>query len=108
MIWKLPESKVSVDGRFWTVYPPDSIIQNKVFQAGWEGWEYYLNHYPHDIILTIMENQAIESHKGWVKIYQDHPSRIFVRKTEPPNPVHQRFIDHTLVYNNSLPSQVFP
>jgi hypothetical protein len=105
-IWKLPESKVSVDGRFWTVYPPDSIIQNMVFQAGWEG--YYLSHYPHDIILTIMGNQAIESHKGWVKIYQDHHSRIFVRKTEPPNPIHQRFIDRTLVYNNRLPSQVFP
>ena len=37
VIWKLPKSKVSIDGRFWTVYPPDSIIQNMVFQAGWEG-----------------------------------------------------------------------
>lgn len=108
VIWKLPKSKVSVDGRYWTVYPPDSIIQNMVFQQGWKGWQYYLDFYPHEIILTVNGNQAIESHKGWVKIYQDHHSRIFVRKTEPPNAVHQQFIDRTLVYNESTPSQVFP
>jgi hypothetical protein len=79
-----------------------------VFQAGWEGWQYYLDLYPHEIILTILKNQAIESHAGWVKIYQDHHSRIFIRKTEPPNSVHQKFIDRTLTYNNSPPSLAFP
>lgn len=108
VIWKLPESKVSVDGRYWTVYPPDSIIQNMVFQAGWEGWEYYLKLYPHEIILTVMGNQALEKHEDWVKIYQDHHSRIFVRRTQPPQPVHQKFIDRKLIYDNSPPSTVFP
>ena len=108
VIWKLPESKVSVDGRYWTVYPPDSIIQNMVFQAGWEGWEHYLDLYPHEIILTVMGNKAIESHKGWVKIYQDHHARIFVRKTDPPHPAHKNFIDRTLVYNSTPPSPLFP
>jgi cell division protein FtsI/penicillin-binding protein 2 len=108
VIWKLPESKVSVDGRYWTVYPPDSIIQNMVFQAGWEGWEHYLDLYPHEIILTVMGNKAIESHKGWVKIYQDHHARIFVRKTDPPHTAHKNFIDRTLVYNSTPPSPLFP
>ena len=108
VIWKLPESKISVDGRYWTVYPPDSIIQNMVFQAGWKGWEYYLDLYPHEIILTVMGNKAIESHKGWVKIYQDHHARVFVRKTDPLQPAHKKFIDHTLVYNSTPPSQLFP
>jgi hypothetical protein len=108
VIWKLPESKVSVDGRYWTVYPPDSIIQNMVFQNGWEGWKYYLDLYPHDIILTVLKNQALESHEGWVKIYQDDNSRIFVRRTDPPQPAHQRFIDRTLIYNRSPPSLAFP
>ena len=108
VIWKLRESKVSVDGRYWTVYPPDSIIQNMVFQKGWEGWKYYLDLYPHEIIFTVLENQDLESHKGWVKIYQDHNSRIFVRKTDPPHPAHKKFLDRTLVYNNSPPSLAFP
>jgi len=108
VIWKLPESKVSADGRYWTVYPPDSIIQNMVFQKGWEGWKYYLDLYPHEIIFTVLENQALESHEGWVKIYQDHNSRIFVRKTDPPHPAHKKFTDRTLAYNNSPPSLAFP
>ncbi len=108
VIWKLPESRVSVDGRYWTVYPPDFIIQNLVFHKGWEGWQYYLDLYNHEIILTALENQAMESHEEWVKIYQDSISRIFVRRTDPPNPVHQKFIDRTLAYNSILPSPAFP
>ncbi len=108
VIWKLPESKVSVDGRYWTVYPPESILQNMVFQSGWEGWQYYLDLYPHEIILTTEKTQGIESHDGWVKIYQDFNARIFVRKTDPPHPAHQKFIDGTLIINDSPPSEAFP
>lgn len=108
VIWKLPESKVSVDGRYWTVYPPDTIIQNIVFHNAWGGWEYYLDLYPHEIILTGLRNRAMEAHEGWVKIYQDDNSRIFVRRTDPPQPAHQKFIDRTLIYNSSPPSLAFP
>ena len=108
VIWKMPKSKVSIDGRYWTVYPSDSIIQNAIFHYGWEGWEHYLDLYPHDIILTTLANKMLDTHEEWVKVYQDMNARIFVRKTDPPNLIHQRFIDHTLIFNDSPASQVFP
>jgi len=108
LIWKLPGAKVSADGRYWTAYPNEVVIQNLVFHNGWEGWHYMLNLYTHEVILTHHQNRGIESRKGWVKIYQDPTARVFVKKTEPPGPVLRRFRNRELIVREDPPSLAFP
>ena len=45
-IWKRPKSKVSIDGRFWTVYPNKTFVHFLVFEEGMPGWEHVLPLYP--------------------------------------------------------------
>ncbi len=108
VIWKLPNSKVSIDGRYWTVYPNPVILQNFIFHRGMKQWEQMLPLYPHDIILTHHQNKDLENRKDWVKVFQDGTSRIFIRVTDPPSPALQRFRKRELIYNDGIPSFYFP
>ncbi|QPJ62097.1 MAG: hypothetical protein G3M70_09535 [Candidatus Nitronauta litoralis] len=108
LIWKLPNSKVSIDGRYWTVYPDNVILQNFIFHRGMKYWDQMLSMYPHDIILTHYLNKDLENRKDWVKIYQDGTARIFIPVTNPPSPALQKFQKRELVYNESAPSFYFP
>ena len=107
-IWKLPESKVSMDGRYWTVYPLELTLQQFNFNQGREGWQDILDLYPHEIILTHHKNTHLEKRKDWVKIYHDPTARIFVRKTEPAHPVLQKFYNRELFHNIEPPEWSFP
>ncbi len=108
LIWHLPDSKVSVDGRYWTVYSPDLLRQNMIFHNGWIGWEHFLTFYPHDIILTHYNNLEIENMKGWVKIFQGPRARIFVRTTKPYHPAYLMHKYRQLKFDDSHPEWHFP
>lgn len=108
VIWQLPESKVSVDGRYWTVYPLELTLQQFNFNQGREGWQDILDLYPHEIILTHHKNTHLEQRQDWVKIYHDPRARIFVRRTDPPEPVLKKFYKRELVHNSEPPEWSFP
>lgn len=108
VIWKLPKSKVSVDGRYWTVYPLELTLQQFNFNQGRAGWQDILDLYPHEIILTHHKNTHLEQRQDWVKIYHDPRARIFVRKTEPLSPVLKKFYNRELLHNIEPPEWSFP
>ncbi|KMP10757.1 hypothetical protein UR09_03070 [Candidatus Nitromaritima sp. SCGC AAA799-A02] len=111
MIWKFPDSKVSVDGRFRTAYPEDVINNNLDFSAGGEKWKALLSEYPTDIVLTRKPDgphDYLTTHPDWTKIYEDPVSMIFIRSSEPPGPVLKRYHNKELIQVDSKPSLSFP
>ena len=108
VIFKLPQSKVAIDGRFRTVYPDKIFLQTHVFSEGWKGWQYVLDFYPTDIILLDQKNQEMENTPGWVKIYQDQVARIFIRETEPANPWLERYNNRAFLPIKSRLPEEFP
>ena len=82
VIWKMPGSRVSIDGRFRTVYPKTIIRQNRAFSFGGPDWQGMLNRYPTEIILTRRSDkthQRMDEETGWMKIYEDPVSLIYMR-----------------------------
>jgi len=108
LIWKLPESRVSMDGRFRTVYPDKISHANNVFHSGATGWKQTLAEYPPDIILTVRNNLQLEQAQSWQKIYEDPIARIFIRKSIPPSPWLKNFQEQKLIRNNTVMSEEFP
>lgn len=108
LIWHLPDSRVSVDGRYWTVYSPKLLRQNMIFHHGWQGWEHFLKFYRHDLILTHFNNMELENAKGWVKIFQGPRARIFVRTSKPYHPAYVKYRDKQFRFRETEPSWYFP
>ena len=52
IIWKFPESKVSIDGRFRTAYPENIIELNLAFSQGQAESLKLLNEFPTDLVLA--------------------------------------------------------
>lgn len=108
VIFHLPHSKVSSDGRYWTVYTPKLIRQNMIFHNGWRGWQYFLGFYPHDLILTGLKNEKLEQLEGWVKIFEGPQSRVFVRTNRPFHPAYFKHLKGMLIYNRAPADLKFP
>ena len=109
LIWHLPGSKVSIDGRLETVYPDRIFKQNLAFSSAWDGWQHVPGLYPAtDVILTDKINREIEKMPDWVKIYEDPTAVILVRKMDPPSPTLDKFYKKELVDKNDSPSWEFP
>ena len=113
MIWKSPNSKVSIDGRFRTVYPESIIAMNQAFAYGKPEGMGLLRDYPTILILT-KKNEAphvfMEKMPGWVKIYQDPISKIFIRtrETAPDHPAWQHMKKNGIIHVNEPPPWSFP
>ncbi len=108
VINKRPASKVSIDGRLWTAYPDEVFRENLALRNGEKGWEEMLDKYPHDIILMDHINSDLENVAGWVKIYNDPIARIFIRKTDPPSPLLEKFYRREFIYPEAPLSWEFP
>jgi len=108
VINKRPASKVSIDGRLWTAYPDEVFRENVALRNGEKGWEEILDKYPHDIILMDHINSDLENVAGWVKIYNDPIARIFIRKTDPPSPLLEKFYRREFIYPEAPLSWEFP
>jgi hypothetical protein len=82
-IWHLyPKCKVSIDGRFRTVYPQNVIDDHFIKGNDADGWQRTLSKYPADILLVPQQPffQNLIQEKGpWVYVYSDSLSIIFVR-----------------------------
>ena len=113
MIWKSPRSKVSIDGRFRTMYPESIIELNHAFAYGKPEGMGLLRDYPSILVLT-KKNEAphlfMEKMPGWVKIYQDPISKIFIRtqETAPDHPAWQHMKKNGIIHVNNPPPWAFP
>ncbi len=99
MIWKSPDSKVSIDGRFRTVYPENIIEMNRAFSYGKPEGMALLTDYPSLLVLTKTyeaPHTFMETLPGWVKIYQDPISKLFIRTqaSAPDHPLWQRILEN--------------
>ncbi|MFQ5444581.1 MAG: hypothetical protein ACE5EK_08185, partial [Nitrospinales bacterium] len=111
VIWKMPESRVSIDGRFRTVYSDEVIKNSWNFSMELKGWQAMITDYPTEVILTRKSDQThrvMDKEKNWIQIYDDPLSKIYIPKTTPPSPVLQKFYENKLVDSNNPPSSKFP
>jgi len=111
-IWKLyPGCRVSVDGRFRTVYPEPVIQDHFVPDHDWNGWRALIEKYPSDILLArqIPFFQAL-IHQGspWTYVYSDPTAILFLRNSEKNAEALERFKAGRFEYPKSPPSIHFP
>ncbi|PIQ95979.1 MAG: hypothetical protein COV67_12025 [Nitrospinae bacterium CG11_big_fil_rev_8_21_14_0_20_56_8] len=112
VIWHLPHSKVSIDGRFRTVYPESVIEQNQNFVTGAGRWRDLLERYPTEIVLARKRDRVHERlllEPGWIKIYEDPIAVIFItRSAESFTPVLESPAAGNLIQPREPPSFEFP
>jgi hypothetical protein len=87
LIWHLePGSKVFIDGRYDTVYPPEVVQQFLVFNYNQPGGDNALTAYPTDYVLIppdIGARSLMDSRKDWRLIYSDDTARLYARANSP-------------------------
>jgi len=84
VIWHTaPASKVFIDGRYDTVYPPKVIDDYLAFSHGEVTGKETLLNYPHDFVLVGQENdppfKLVIAQPGWKQIYRDASCVLFAR-----------------------------
>ena len=111
-IWKLyPDCKVSIDGRFRTVYPQE-ILKDHFEAAGDEArLKDLLDKYPADIILgrqNPLYQRLISTQNRWIYVYSDPTSIVFLRDGGLNGDVLDKFRKNQLIYPKGSVSQYFP
>jgi len=99
MIWKSPGSRVSIDGRFRTVYPENIINMNRDFAYGKPEGVALLRDFPTILVMTKKHeapHTLMEKTPGWIKIYHDPIAKLFIRTREsvPDHPLWQQILDN--------------
>ncbi|MBI4516394.1 MAG: hypothetical protein HY699_11335 [Deltaproteobacteria bacterium] len=86
VLWHLaPRVKVSLDGRFATLFPPAVVRDNFAFFAGGAGWQRLITAYPTDAALVPRAMPCpIRQHPGWLRVYGDGVAEIFARADRAP------------------------
>jgi hypothetical protein len=84
VIWHMaPASKVFIDGRYDTVYPPNVIDDYLAFHYGAAGAQGVLRKYRHDFILLSPKDEAAlavtAAAPEWKQLYRDGSCVLFVR-----------------------------
>ena len=82
-IWRLyPDCRVSMDGRYETVYLDSTFTRVREFFVGRPGSDALLDQHPHDIILA-PRNEAAEKmmsrRTDWAIAYEDKRHRVYVQ-----------------------------
>lgn len=112
-IWKLYlDNKVSIDGRFRTVYP--EYVINDHFRAviNEADWKLLLEKYPTDIVLArrgpFSQKMITDTSSDWIYIYSDNISIIFLKKGNQMKEVIDRFRNRELTYSEDNVDIYFP
>lgn len=83
LIWTLyPHCRVSLDGRYETVYPEAVCREYFDFMNGREHWQGFLAKYPPDLILLDSRTKIcslLRQEQGWRLVYEDAGAALFVR-----------------------------
>jgi hypothetical protein len=84
LIWHMtPASKVFMDGRYDTVYPPGVIEDYFNFSTDAANAGKVLRSYPHDFVLIpprLPAYSLMVKSPGWKLIYRDPDSALFARE----------------------------
>jgi hypothetical protein len=111
-IWHLyPFCRVSIDGRFRTVYPESVIKDHFIHQDDTTGWKGLLEKYPADIIISQQSrffHDLIGRTDEWVYVYSDRTAIVFLRENEKNAAILQRFREGRLERPNESVSVCFP
>ena len=111
-IWKLyPKCRVSIDGRFRTVYPEAVIRDHFVADGDWSGWESLIEKYPADILLARQLpffQRLVEKNGPWIYVYSDALAIVFVRQNQKTTEILKRFRAGQFIYPTSPPAITFP
>jgi hypothetical protein len=82
LIWVLfPDCRVSLDGRYETVYPEVVCREYFDFMKGRDNWREFLAKYPPDLILLDSRSRIcslIRQDKSWQQVYADEGAALFV------------------------------
>jgi len=81
VLWSLaPQVKVSIDGRFATVFPEQVVEDNFAFFTSAPTWRRLLEHYPTEAVLVPADwSSPIRREPGWQRAYGDTVAEIYVR-----------------------------
>ena len=85
--WSLsPGCLVGMDGRYETVYTETYSEEYFEFIYGRKKWRNFLTKYPHEMILIKTRsklNLLLQKEPGWMKVYQDKGSVLYIKKGHP-------------------------
>jgi len=102
VIWKLyPNCKVSIDGRFRTVYPQEVIEAHFGVLSDELKYNELLDRYPTDIILVKRKPffyHLISNQKKWIYIYSDSDSIIFIKNKDSNQGIVDKLKRKELIY----------
>jgi hypothetical protein len=111
-IWKLyPDCRVSIDGRFRTVYPNDVLEDHFNALKDRESWVELIGKYPADILLLNRHGYSEEMvHAGndWTYIYSDGISLIFIKDSKSQKNIIKKLEQSELVYPEKEILPYFP
>lgn len=86
ILWRFyPHLKVSMDGRFETVYPQEVVEDHLKFRSGQPGWRDFLTKYEPDLILIKSRGplaDLLRQEPHWQIIYEDAGSVLWHRTQE--------------------------
>ena len=112
VIWKLyPGCRVSIDGRFRTVYPEAVIRDHFISGDDSAGWKALIDKYPADMLLVrqIPFFQGLINQPGpWIYVYSDPIAVVFLRDNEKNREALGRFNAGHWELPASAPSPYFP
>jgi hypothetical protein len=75
-----PQVKVSLDGRFATLFPEQVVEDNFNLFTSAPGWRRLLDQYPTEaVLLPASWPSPIRREPGWQRIYGDEVAEIYVR-----------------------------
>lgn len=82
LIWELyPQCRVSLDGRFETVYPPGVCREYFDFLFARPGWRDFLKKYPPRMVLVDSRaaiSASLAAETSWRLVYQDEGAALFL------------------------------
>jgi len=87
VLWFLaPQVKVSLDGRFATLFPEAVVEDNFNFFAGGHGWQRLIEAYPTQAaLLPASRPSPLRSLSDWRLAYRDSVAEVYVRSSEVDN-----------------------
>jgi hypothetical protein len=89
-LWKLyPRVRVSLDGRYETVYPEAVTADGARLVFGLPGWWRMLDEYPTDMVLvdkTFEMAQVMRQASNWTKVYEDAVSAVYLPAAKSKRP----------------------
>ncbi|MCX6340050.1 MAG: hypothetical protein NTX71_09060 [Candidatus Aureabacteria bacterium] len=94
LIWHLRDTlKVSIDGRYETVYPEEVIDDNFGCFFARPGWRNLIDRYPTEMILVHPLNPVtpfLEGLSEWALVFKSETASLFVKKQKFPSLASQR------------------